>query len=166
MIKDKFHRRETMWLFVLYFTNAWISETNKMWVIVLCFITASNSETNDNESERLMLLDYEFHTVLKYKTITHISFTSLTITSHHDSIKKCLLKQTSNIFIWLSEDLMPSIAFSTSFRSLKRMFDKNTNKSTYYLLKKVYMSWITEHWNFSRFLALFSSFLRISLTPL
>ena len=38
---------------------------------------------NDNVSERLMLLDYEFHTVFTYKTITHISFTS-----HHGPIKK------------------------------------------------------------------------------
>ena len=33
-----------------------------------------------------MLLDYEFHTVLKYETITHISC------SHHDPIEK---KQTN-----------------------------------------------------------------------
>ena len=107
-----------MWLIVLYFTNTWISETNEMWVIVLCFITAWNPETNDNVSERLMLLDYEFHTFLKYKTITHISFTSLTITSRSDQ-KTCSLKQTSNILIWINKYLMPSTAFSTSFRKLK-----------------------------------------------
>ena len=66
-----------------------------------------------------MLLDNEFHTVLKYKTITHISFTSLTTTSRSDQ-KTRLLKQTSNILIWINEDLMPSTAFSTSFRKLKR----------------------------------------------
>ena len=108
-----------MWLIILYFTNAWISETNEMWVIVSCFITARNSEINDNVSVFLMLLDYEFHTVLKYKTITHISFTSLTIISRADQ-KTCSLKQTSNILIWINENLIPSTAFSTSFRKLKR----------------------------------------------
>ena len=36
----------------------------------------------------IMLLDYKFHTVLKYKIITHISLTSLAITSHRDPIRK------------------------------------------------------------------------------
>ena len=66
-----------------------------------------------------MLIDYEFHTVLKYKMITYISFTSLTITSRSGP-KSFPLKQTSNILIWINEDLMPSTAFSTSFRKLKR----------------------------------------------
>ena len=66
-----------------------------------------------------MLLDYEFHTVLRYKTITHIPFTSLTITSQFDQ-KTCSLKQTSNILIWLNEDLMSITAFSRSFRKMKR----------------------------------------------
>ena len=35
------------------------------------------SETNDNVSKRLMLLDYEFDTVLKYKMITHFSFKNM-----------------------------------------------------------------------------------------
>ena len=66
-----------------------------------------------------MLLDYEFHTVLKHKTITHISFTSLTITSRSDQ-KTCSLKQMSNILIWINEDLMLSTVFSTNFRKLKK----------------------------------------------
>ena len=72
-------------------------------------MTAKN---NDNVSERLMLLDYEFHTVLKYKTTTHISFTSLTITSRSDQ-KTYSLKRTSNILLWINEDLISSTAFST-----------------------------------------------------
>ena len=68
-----------------------------------------------------MLLAYEIHTILKYKTITHISFTLLTITSHHGPMKKHVrIKQTSNILLWINEDLMPSTAFSTSIRKLKR----------------------------------------------
>ena len=119
-MKTSFIEEWTMRLIVLYSTNAWILETNEMWVIVACFITAWNSKTNDNMSERLMLLVYEFHKVLKYKTIIHISFTSLTITSRSNQ-KTCLLNQTSNTLIWIHEDLMPSAAFSTSFRKLKRI---------------------------------------------
>ena len=101
-MKTIFTKEWTMWLIILYFTNAWISEKNEMWVIVLCFITAWNVETTDNVSEHLMLLDYEFHTVLKYKTITHISFIS------RSDQKTCSLKRTSNILIWINEDLMPT----------------------------------------------------------
>ena len=66
-----------------------------------------------------MLFDYEFYKVLKYKTITHILFTSFTVTSLSDQ-KTCSLKQTSNILIWINEDMMPITAFSKSFRNLKR----------------------------------------------
>ena len=78
-----------------------------------------NSETNDNVGERLILLDYEFHTVLKFKAITHISFTSHTITSRFDQ-KRCSLKQIWTILIWINDDLITNTAFSTSFRKLKR----------------------------------------------
>ena len=91
MIEDKFYRRvnNVFDRLILHkcmnFRNEW-NVSN-----YLIFITAWNPETNDNVSERLMLLDYKFHTVLKDKTIAHISFTSLTIRS-------CSLKQTSKIF--------------------------------------------------------------------
>ena len=118
-LKTSFTEEWEIWLIVLYFTNAWISETNEMWEVILCFITSWNSEANDSVSMRLMLIDYEFHTTLTHKTIIEISFTSLTITSRFDR-KTYSLKQTSNILIWINEDLIPSTAFSTSFWTSKR----------------------------------------------
>ena len=109
LISDSFHQ----FIYVATFNKTVI--VRKIFCLIFLAIAVENSDkTNENASERLMLLDYEFHTVLKCKTITHIPFIS------RSNQKTCSLKQTSGILIWINEDLMPITAFSTSFRKLKK----------------------------------------------